>query len=235
MHCLYVSNASHCIEKLKNYDAAIKSLTSSTTWTSEAFLTRGTVCFTSTPRPNLQLALGLPSPALLGSWVTLAIKNGLSITCGIDIKRTYRKDSVLSCVPKHTFTSGRYIPHIHTYTAHTHTFRYVYINFMPTKDQFKRVMYTPVTKAVSYTTFRDQIVPIMECLAAKLMEGGEIDWSRRLLTTNHHELFPHYVTTIVDCFPLQVQEPEDKEMFRLLNQGKRTHRTKKKFDISYSY
>jgi hypothetical protein len=96
---------------------------------------------------------------------------------------------------------------------------YVYINFMPTKDQFSRIMYTPLTGAVSYTTFRTQIVPAMERMAAQLMEGGEIDWSRRLLPENHHELFPHYATTIVDCFPMVVQEPSDKEMHRLLNQG----------------
>ena len=40
------------------------------------------------------------------------------------------------------------------------------------------------------------------------------------LQDNHHALFPYYVTTIVDCFPLEVLEPVNKETHRLLNQGK---------------
>ena len=97
---------------------------------------------------------------------------------------------------------------------------YVYIHFMPTKGQFKRVMTSPLLKGcISYSTFRKSVVPVMECYAAELMKGGEIDWSRRLNPTNHHEFFPRYVTTIADCGPMVVWEPTDPEMHRLLNQG----------------
>ena len=96
---------------------------------------------------------------------------------------------------------------------------YVYIPFQPTKLQFKRVMYTQITNTISYSCFRSAVVPILECLAFELMNGGFIDWRRRLSPLNHHELFQTRVTTIVDCGPMVVWEPTDPEMHRLLNQG----------------
>jgi hypothetical protein len=98
---------------------------------------------------------------------------------------------------------------------------YVYIHFYPTRGQWARVMTTPYTGVLSYSSLHQALVPVMEALNAALnATGGEISWDRRLAFNNHDFLFPFYTTTIVDGFPVEVWEPEHAETKRLLNQGK---------------
>ena len=86
--------------------------------------------------------------------------------------------------------------------------------------QFPRMMAMNLTEAICYKAFRNSVVPIMECLATTLMDGSKIDWNRRLEPNHHHHLFPYFVTMIVDCFSMEVQQPVNAEAHRLPNQGK---------------
>lgn len=96
----------------------------------------------------------------------------------------------------------------------------IYLAYYPTKEQMPRILTTAITGPISYSTFRRHVLPLLMHLAAGLQQCGFIDWERRLQPTNHHPNFQHYVTTMVDCFPMTVQEPTNKDMARLLYQPK---------------
>lgn len=148
-------------------------------------------------------------------WADISSKSGVHGDCGFD-------EHIIDYI-WHKYKAS--LPRRQRATWKTQVYfylGYVYIHHMPTKAQFPRVMATniPGIGAICYSTFHNSIVPILECISAKMMDGGEIDWERRLLNNNHHHLFPYYVTSIVDCFPMEVQQPTSVEAHRLLNQGK---------------
>lgn len=116
------------------------------------------------------------------------------------------------------------LPHRNMYQELTQVHLYlglVYVNYYPTRNQLPRVLTTTVTGPVSYSTLQRHILPLLIAVAAALQQtGGFIDWERRLSRTNHHENFQTHITTMVDCFPMEVQEPTNKDMGRLLYQTK---------------
>lgn len=102
--------------------------------------------------------------------------------------------------------------------------RYFYIFFMkahlmPTERTWKKMMYTsPETGGpISRKTFDVQCLPAGETV---VKYADVFKWSHRLRKDNHHVLFPHYVTSIYDGFPITISEPTDKETNKIMTAGK---------------
>jgi hypothetical protein len=94
---------------------------------------------------------------------------------------------------------------------------FLYFQFMPTAQSWAKVMHTKLGGPCSIWSFRNNSIPIAECIAKYT---HAIQYSDRLHKRNHHPLMPYFITGIVDGFPVFVSTPKDPEAFRLLNAGK---------------
>lgn len=92
-----------------------------------------------------------------------------------------------------------------------------WLNTMPTQTNWKAIMKTHLGGPISVTAFKENCIPIAETIA-KYTKTYE--WATAYEANNHHRLFSHYVTGIVDGFPVFVSEPADKETNKLLTSGK---------------
>lgn len=92
-----------------------------------------------------------------------------------------------------------------------------WVNNMPTENNWKSTMKTELGGKISITAFKQNCIPIAECIAAYTRT---YEWKTAYEPTNHHRLWTHYVTGIVDGFPVFISEPSDKETNRLMTAGK---------------
>jgi len=86
-----------------------------------------------------------------------------------------------------------------------------YVHLYPRARQAKRFL------NCSPSHLTKKVLKHLHWLATQLRE---IEWEERMCEMNHCPAFPHFVTGIVDCFPVHVVNPRSRVLFRALNNPK---------------
>lgn len=84
---------------------------------------------------------------------------------------------------------------------------YTYIHMYPCKRWSKRVF------GYDDWYLEQRLKPIMHWMRLNM---NEIHWNDRLNEYNHTPHFPHFITGIVDSFPIRVQKPKTSAFRRML-------------------